>query len=112
MLIIMSYTKTDTDNLSANKVSTTGDVSLSGNMDLGTTYTSSRIICNADVSGYTGYAELKAASSYDMYLNLSTTRTDGGWMYFQINGTNYIQLSGGANKVNIYKQYINIWKFR
>ena len=28
------YTKTDTDNLLANKVSTTGDVSISGNLDV------------------------------------------------------------------------------
>ena len=72
-------------------------------MDLGPTYTSSVIRCNAEVNGYTGYAELKALTSYDMYLNLSTTRTDGGWMYFAINGNNYMQLSGSDNKVNIYK---------
>ena len=55
------------------------------------------------VGGYTGYAELKAAGSYDMLLNLSTTRTDGGWMYFKINNDDYVQLSSSGNKVNIYK---------
>ena len=50
-----------------------------------------------------GYAELKAASSYDMFLNLSTTRTDGGWVYFKINNDDYIQLPGSDNKVTIYK---------
>ena len=51
------YTKTDADALSANKVSNIGDVSLPGMPDIGTTYTSSRIRCNAELGGYTGYAE-------------------------------------------------------
>ena len=73
-------------------------------LDIGTPgYTNSRIRCNAEVSGYTGYAEMGAANSYDMFLNLSTTRTDGGWMYFNINNDDYIQLSGSVNKVIIYK---------
>ena len=38
-----------------------------------------------------------------MHLNLSTSRTNGGWMYFKINNGDYIQLSGSDNKVNIYK---------
>ena len=78
-------------------------MSLPGHLDIGTTYTSSRIRCNAELGGYTGYAELKAANSYDMFLNLSTTRTDGGWMYFKINNDDYMQLSGSDNKVNMYK---------
>ena len=73
-------------------------------LDIGTSgYTNSRIRCNAEVNGYTGYAELRAASSYDVFLNLSTTRNNGGWMYFKINNDGYIQLSGSDNKVNIYK---------
>ena len=90
--------------LLADKVSNIGDISLPGMLDIGTSpYTNSRIRCNAEVGGYTGYAELKAASSYEMFLNLSTTRTDGGWMYFKINNDDYIQLSGSDNKVNSYK---------
>ena len=73
-------------------------------LDIGTSgYTNSRIRCNAIVGGYSGYAELKAASSYDISLNLSTTRTDGGWMYFKINNDDYMQLSSSGNKINIYK---------
>ena len=73
-------------------------------LDTGTSgYTNSRIRCNAIVGGSSGYAELRSANSYDMYLNLSTTRTDGGWMYFKINNDNYMQLPGSDNKVNIYK---------
>ena len=105
------YTKGDIDTLLADKVSHTSNVSLPGHLDIGTTYTSSRVRCNAEVIGYTGYAELKAASSYDMFLNLSTTRTDGGWMYFKINNDDYIQLLGSDSKVNIYKDN-NKWKFR
>ena len=99
------YNKTDTDNLLANKVPNIGDIPLPGMLDIGTSgYTNSRTRCNAEVGGYTGYAELQAANSYDMFLNLSTTRTDGGWMYFKINGDSYMQLSGSDNKVNIYKE--------
>ena len=73
-------------------------------LDIGTSgYTNSRIRCNATVGGCTGYAELKAANSYDMFLNLSTTRTDGGWMYFKINNDDCIQLSCSDNNANIYK---------
>ena len=98
------YNKTETDTLLTEKVSNIGNIDLPGMLDIGTSgYTNSRIRCNAVVGGYTGYAELKAASSYDMFLNLPTTRTDGGWMYFKINNDDYMQLPGGDNKVNIYK---------
>ena len=80
-LFELYYTKGDIDTLLADKVSNTGNVSLPSHLDIGTTYTRSRTRCNAEVNGYTGYAELKAHNSYDMFLNLSTTRTDGGWMY-------------------------------
>ena len=74
-------------------------------LDIGTSgYTDSRIRCNADMSGYTGFVELRATTSYGMLLNLSTTRTDGGWMYFKINNDDYIKLSGSDNKVNIYTE--------
>ena len=102
-LFELYYTKGDIDALLADKVYNTGNVSLPGHLDIGTTYTSSRIRCNAELGGYTGYDELKAASSYDMFLNLSTTRTDGGWMYFKINNDDYIQLPGSDDKVSIYK---------
>ena len=36
-----------------------------------------------------------------MFINLSTTRTDGGWMYFKTNNNGFMQLSGSDNKVNI-----------
>ena len=95
------YSKGDIDTLLADTVSKTGNVSLPGHLDIGTTYRSSRIRCNAELGGYTGYAELKAANSYDMFLNLSTTRTDGGWMYFVIHNDSYMPLSANYNKVNI-----------
>ena len=73
-------------------------------LDIGAqAYTNPRTRCNAEVCGYTGYAELQAASSYDMFANLPTTRTDGGWMYFRIKIDDYIQLSSSDNKVNIYE---------
>ena len=36
-------------------------------LDIGTSgYTNPRVRCNADVGGYTGYAEMRAATSYVM----------------------------------------------
>ena len=100
----LCYNKTDTDNSLADKISEIGYISLPGMLDIGTSgYTNSRIRCNAKLNGYTGYAELRADSSYGMFLNLSTTRTDGGWMYFQMNNGRYIQLPRSDNKVDIYK---------
>ena len=97
------YSKTETDTLLADKVGNIGNIDLPGMLDIGTSgYTNSRIRCNAVLDGYTGYAELSAATSYDMFLNLSTTRTDGGWVYFKINNDDYMQLPGSDNKVNIY----------
>ena len=79
------YTEAGNDTILANKISNTGYIELPGWLDICTSNdTNPRIRCNAEVNGYTGCAELRAASSYDMYLNLSTTRTDGGWMYFEI----------------------------
>ena len=98
------YNKTDTDNLLADKLTNIGDISLRGWLDIGTLgYTNSRIRCNAVVGGYTGYAELKAHSSYDMHLNLSTTRAGGGWTFFKTKNDDYMQLSGSDNKVSLYK---------
>ena len=73
------YTKTDTDTLLADKLTNIGDMELPGWLDIGTSgYTNSRIRCNADVGGHTGYAELKANGSWDMFLNLQTTYPNGG----------------------------------
>ena len=97
------YTKGDFDTLLEDKVSNIGDITLPGMLDIATSaYTNSRIRCNAEVGGYTGYAELKAANSYGMFFNPSTTRTDGGWMYFKINNGDCIQLPSSDDKVNIY----------
>ena len=98
------YTKTENDTLLADKLTNIGDISLPGMLDIGTSgYTNSRIICNAYIGGYIGNAELRAANSYDMFLNLSTTKTAGGWMYFKNDNGNYIQLPGSDRKVNIDK---------
>ena len=61
------YTKTETDNLLAGKLINTGDISLPGWLDICTSgYTNSRIRCNATGNGgYSGYAEMRAFSSYD-----------------------------------------------
>ena len=67
-IVDLYYTRTETNELLADKVSTTGDVSISGHLDTGIGYEYSRIRSHAVHNGYTGYAELNAASSYDMFL--------------------------------------------
>ena len=85
------YTKTETDISLADKTNI-GDIELPGWLDIGTSsYTNSRIRCSAYLNGYTGYAELRAATSYDMFLNLQTTYPNGGWMYFKINNDDYFK---------------------
>ena len=68
-LLEFYYTKGDIDTLLADKVSNTGNVSLPGHLNIGTTYTSSRTRCNAEVGGHTGYAEIKANGSWDTYVS-------------------------------------------
>ena len=65
------YTRTETDTSLVDKVTDIGDIALPRMLGICTSgYTNSRIRCNATVGGYTGYAELRAADSYDMFLNL------------------------------------------
>ena len=72
------YNKTETDTLLADKLTNIGDMDLPSMLDIGTSgYTNSRIIRNADVNGYIGYAGLRAASSYDMYLK--SINNKNGW---------------------------------
>ena len=62
------YNKTNICNLWVTKISGIGDVLIQGMLDIGTSgYTDPRIRCNAKLNGYTGYAEIRAASSYDMF---------------------------------------------
>ena len=94
------YTKTETDTLFADILTNIGDIDLPGMLDIGTSgYTNSRIRCNAVLSGYTGYAEMNAATSCDMFLNLNTTYPNGGWMYFKIDNDDYMRLSSSVSKV-------------
>ena len=80
----------------------TGNTTISGILDVGSG-SSSRIRSHAANNGYTGYAELNAASGWDMWINLETTYPNGGWVCFKINNDSHMQLPGSDNKVNIYK---------
>ena len=80
-----------------NKVQTNKD------LDVGVGASTSKIKVNSSMSGYTGYTEIHCPSAWGSIFNLQTTYPNGGWMYFQINGVNFIQLSGGDQKINMYK---------
>ena len=56
-------TQTETDTLLADKLINICDTSLPGMLDIGTSgYTNSRIRCNADIGGYTGYGAVTICS--------------------------------------------------
>ena len=42
-----------------------------------------------------------------MYVNLETTRTNGGWVYHQINGVTFLQLSGSGQIIRHYKPLVS-----
>ena len=66
------YNKTETDTLLTDKCINIGNIELPGWLDIGTSgYTNSRIRCNAVLNGYTGYAELRAANSYDVHKSIN-----------------------------------------
>ena len=67
------YTKTDTDNLLANKVSTTGDAALTGNLDVGVGASSSKIDAHSNQQGYTAVTELHSQSPWISKLEFITT---------------------------------------
>ena len=65
-MLIIIFTLTETDTLLADTLINIGEISLPGMLDIGTSgYTNSRIRCNADIGGYTGYGELRAANSFE-----------------------------------------------
>ena len=71
------YNKTENDNLLANKVSTTGDVSLSGNLDVGVGATTTKIKAHFNDSGYTGYMRMEARTKDTGFLHFETNYTYG-----------------------------------
>ena len=98
------YLKIKNDNYlqlsgSDNKVTIYKDTAINGNLYFGGSGASSKIKVHAANNGYTGCAELKAQSSYDMFLNLQTTPVNGGWMYFKINNDNLLLLSSSGQFV-------------
>ena len=98
IMLLFYSTGSYVDALLETKIPNTGNVSLPGCLDIGTTYSNSRLRCHAASNGYTGYAELGAASSYEMFLNLSTTRSDDAWMCLRINNDDYMELPMIENK--------------
>ena len=90
---------------SGNRVLIYKDATISGNLDVGSGG-SSKISVHAANNGYTGFAELKARSRYDVYLNLQTTRVNGGWMYLKINNDNFLLLSSSGQFVKHFKPII------
>ena len=104
------YFKTNNDDYlqlsgSDNKVSIYKDTSISGNLDVGSGG-SSKTNVHATNNGYTGYGELQAQSSYDLYLNLQTTRVNGGWVFHTINGDKFLLISGRGQFAKHFKPLV------
>ena len=73
-----------------------------GNLDVGSG-SSSTINVHAANNGYTGYGGLKAQSSYDLYLNLQTTRVNGGWVHHEVNGDSFLLFLGSGQFVKHFE---------
>ena len=89
-----------------NKVTIYKDTTITNNLDVGSGG-SSKVNVHAANNGYTGYAEFKAQSSYDMVLNLSTTRVNGGWVCHKNNKDIFLLLSGGGQIVKHFKPLVS-----
>ena len=94
------YSKTDTDNLLANKVSTTGDASINSNLEVGKVLSLKRIsgvsdtnplsIINESTGGGTGVLYQSTASGQGFIVVYLTAQSSTAW----VEGVNY----GGANE--------------
>ena len=88
---------------SDNKAITHKYTTMSGNLDVGGG-AASKIKAHAANNGFTGYAELKAQSSYDMIVNLQTAQTNGGWVYHKINNDTCLLVTGSGHVFKHFKQ--------
>ena len=61
----------------ANKVPTTGDASISGNLDVGQDQTQTSIKAYVNHVGKTGYVEMEARWANQGYIHFKTNQTDG-----------------------------------
>ena len=61
----------------ANKVSTTGDASISGNLDVGQDQAQTSIKTYVNHVGKTGYVEMEARWANQGYTHFKTNQTDG-----------------------------------
>ena len=71
------YNKIETEKLLANKVSTTGDVSTSGNLDVGPAQAVTSIKAYVNHAGHQGNVEIEARWNSQGYLKFNTTNADG-----------------------------------
>ena len=102
----LNYTKTDTGNLLANKVSTTGDVSISGNLDVGVDASSSKVDVHCNQHGYTAVTELHSQSPWISKLEfLSTHPTPRSFIFLK--GSMYFEFNSGNQTITHYKSLVN-----
>ena len=71
------YNKIETGNLLANKVSTAGDTTISGNLDVGITQAQTSITAYINHIGKTGYVEMEARWANQGYIHFKTNHTAG-----------------------------------
>ena len=99
------YNKTDTGNLLANKVSTTGDVSISGNLGVGVGAASSMVKAHVNHEGSTGHVRMEAKYRNQSILSFGTT-FGNGCIFFEVK--NDYHMYCGNNLAQFYKTTSNV----
>ena len=84
----------------------TGDVSISGNLDVGVGASHSTIKAHVDHVGYTGYIGLEARWNTQGYMNFETTSPGTSYLFLAIKSDPYLYC--GDDKVYMYKGYLDI----
>ena len=97
-----TYTQSETDTLLAHKVSTTGNVSLSGNLNFGVGASASTIKAYATHDGNTGYIEVYESRRGQCYLNC-ITNLSYGTRHLTVNDVVLMRCTRWDDQVNIYK---------
>lgn len=93
-----TYTNSETFNLLANNISTTGDVSLAGNLNVGSGASASNVRAYATHSGDTSYLEVKAVSRDTTRLIFFTDFSYGS-LQLGTNISNLMRLTYFTNEV-------------
>ena len=99
------YDKAETNHLLSNKISNTGDVSMSGNLDVGATGNNSIKIHGTGAT--TSYAEFKVSNVQDCVWDFQNPSNSNVWSTIRVKGVNFIDFSPNCNTIIHCKPFAN-----